>query len=165
MIAFIFIFIYQLTQPDRWERVWKTLTPFVIGVIGFFTLPFLFDFDAVERKAFLRISANARPIVKALEEFKSDNGDYPTALSQLAPTYLSELPYPGVLGARTFSYSNPGRRYNYIVGEDGPPIYELYVRVGIEDNFFYIPDENKRERLLKAFVMSRQSDNWIFEDT
>lgn len=165
-IAGIFVtLIYQLFQHDRWERVWKTLLPLGAGIAGVFTLPFMVNFDAAEKQMFPRISANARPIVEALEKFKIENGEYPITLSQLVPIYLQKLPSPGVLGAREYGYRYPGRRYAYITGEREPSTYELFVRIGIEDNYFYIPDEARRLDVLKWGVFSREADDWIYENT
>jgi len=121
------------------------------------------DFDAAERSAFPVISANARPIVQALEEFKADNGQYPITLSQLVPTYLQQLPYPGILGARAFSYRCPPTRFDS--SNDGTTAYELYVQMGIEDVYFYIPNEAERQRILRRGGFSRESEDWIYLNT
>lgn len=165
-IAGIFVtLVYQLFQHDRRERVWKTMLPLGVGVAGLFTLPFMVNFHAAEKQAFTRISANARPIMEALEKFKVENSQYPITLSQLVPIYLEELPSPGVVGAREYGYRYPGRRYAYITGEREPATYELFVRIGIEDNYFYIPDEARRLDILKWGVFSREADGWIYENT
>ncbi len=163
MVIIFFAHVHQLTQPDRFKRIWQTLAPLGIGILGFLVLPFRIDFDAAERAAFPVISANARPIVQALEEFKADNGQYPITISQLVPIYLRQLPYPGILGARAYSYRCPPTRFGG--GNDGTPAYELYVQIGIEDVYFYVPDEAKRQRILKSGGFSLESENWIYLNT
>lgn len=153
MAVLVVMHIRQLTQPYRRKTVWKTLFPLGIGILGFFMLPFRIDFDAAERAAFPAISNSAQSIVEALEKFKKDNGTYPSTLIELVPTYLRQVPSPGILGANSYGY------------EKRAGTYELFVRVGIEDRFFYIPEEADRQTMLQNSSFSRQANNWIYLDT
>lgn len=153
MFALLIMHIRQLTQPHRRKTVWKTLMPIGIGIFGFFMLPFRIDFDAAERASFPVISDNAQPIIAALENFKRDNGSYPTTLIELVPIYLKQLPRPGILGADSYAY------------EKRTGSYEVFVRIGIEDRFFYISDETARQTMLQDSSLSRQANNWIYLDT
>jgi hypothetical protein len=153
MIALVVMHIRQLTQPHRRKTVWKTLMPLGIGVIGFFMLPFRIDFEAAEQASFSVISNNAQPIIEALENFKRDNGTYPTALIELVPDYLKQVPSPGIIGADSYGY------------EKRTGSYEVFVRIGIEDRFLYIPEETDRQTMLQNSSLSRQANNWIYLDT
>ncbi len=52
-----------------------------------------------------QIPLRARPLVTALEKFRSDHGHYPGALTRLVPRYLPRVPDAGVLGHREFEYT------------------------------------------------------------
>jgi hypothetical protein len=56
--------------------------------------------DPTSQTALADNSTQARPLVDALEKFRSDNGLYPTSLNQLAPAYL-----PSVQHFAAFRYS------------------------------------------------------------
>lgn len=46
----------------------------------------------------------ASPLIKAIENFKKENDNYPKSLYELQPKYLSKVPNCGLLGTRNYSY-------------------------------------------------------------
>jgi len=55
----------------------------------------------------------ATPVIAAIEHFRSDRGQYPSALEELCPSYLPSIPRAG--------FTLVGRRYGYIA--DRPQLY------------------------------------------
>lgn len=58
--------------------------------------------DSLTRDDVLVEQQRAMAAVQALQSYRADLGDYPRVLSELVPTYLSELPTP--IHARVYDY-------------------------------------------------------------
>ena len=50
------------------------------------------------------ITTRSRPLVTALQKYKTDTGKYPADLQQLIPTYLTSIPRTGLAKNRQFIY-------------------------------------------------------------
>jgi hypothetical protein len=78
-------------------------------------------FGGCEAGQLKETSSRGDVILKALDRYKADNGDYPTNLKDLCPKYLNEIPAP-TWGLRTWVYDQPSsshRGYPYLkVNED-----------------------------------------------
>jgi hypothetical protein len=95
---------------------------------------------AVRMDAFQRMGERLTPLVKAIEEYKQDQGEYPEDLESLVPSYIPELPATGMA-----NYPE----YTYIVGQeateyDGNPwVIVVYAGFGMGfDTFMYFPLQN-----------------------
>lgn len=71
------------------------------------------------------VAWRARPVIRALEEYRADNGCYPRDLSSLRPRYLRKIPTPALLGSDRFQYETA----SYEDSEFSPPrgSYDLYL--------------------------------------
>lgn len=69
---------------------------FLLAITAFLCLTFgLFaQFYGIDGPSALDGETRAAPIISALDEYKKDNGSYPTELDLLSPSYLSFVPRP-----------------------------------------------------------------------
>lgn len=51
-------------------------------------------------------------LIKAIEQFKERNGDYPDALIELTPDFFSDIPTPLVMGIADYAYKKVGDSYS-----------------------------------------------------
>ena len=50
---------------------------------------------------------NGNQVIRALEQFRTDRGQYPKSLADLSPKYIQELP-PPTWGLKTWQYESDG---------------------------------------------------------
>jgi len=67
------------------------------------------------RQAIKETKQSGNRIIRALEGFRADRGEYPRSLSDLSPRYLQELPLPA-WGLRTWKYESDG--VEFVLGVD-----------------------------------------------
>jgi hypothetical protein len=103
----------RLCVPAAWFCSNKT--SFILLLLFFFAAgcPAPCDVNADEAAAVRREVA---PIVAALENFHAAKNDYPTALEELKPDFLKELPQ--TIGGRKFAYlKNSANKYTLRVAD------------------------------------------------
>jgi hypothetical protein len=103
------------------------------GVVLLWYLPW--TTHAVRQKGFERAAERMQPLVLAIRRFEHENGRPPSALGQLAPTYLQDVERFGVRGCRPLEY----------YAGDIPGTWELRLQCPngwiTLDQFFYRPNE------------------------
>lgn len=109
----------------------------LVGICGLLLLNLMFS-----RTPEFRAQAQAgQPIVRAIEDFRKDTGNYPTSLADLVPKYLPALPEMADLARHKYDgwnyerVTNGGRiscRLSYYMGRGGV-VYEPPVWYGIDE--------------------------------
>jgi hypothetical protein len=73
--------------------------------------------EAAELRGVTTISRKGAPLVNALKSYKAIHGEYPHALSELVPAYLSKVPTLGLAAIPSFEYQCvKGQRFYLTVG-------------------------------------------------
>ncbi len=152
--------IHLLIYPSLRKLAGLALVPLGTGLFSLFILGSLIDWPKAEQAAFTVVARNAEPLINALEKFHAAHNVYPRSLSELVPDYLDKLPQPGIYGAQEFRYEFPASYYSSPEG-----IYRVWVNIGIEDDFSYIPNEEARGEILRSRYFTRHDHDWIFNDT
>lgn len=52
------------------------------------------------------------PLIRALENYKTKEGHYPEAITDLQPVYLPKIPRPGIMGSEQFWYEKTADTYS-----------------------------------------------------
>ena len=95
--------------------------------------------DSWRRAGLIRITQNAKPLVAAIEQYKTVNGSYPPNFAALTPRFIKQIPYTGAPGYPQFHYR---------IADDNSKFkkYELSVLTSKGplnwDRFFYWPEQN-----------------------
>ncbi len=133
-----------LLAAERVElyRKWHVAALILIAAIGVGGYPAgwrLKPGESIRVAGLERIMLNARPVIEAIDRYRSDIGEYPKSLAVLAPKYLPAVPATGNAIYPEYDYRLAGDGWGWTI-----PHYELFVRtpVGIFnwDQFVYRPE-------------------------
>ncbi|HUD03147.1 MAG TPA: hypothetical protein VMR46_04035, partial [Candidatus Paceibacterota bacterium] len=92
----------------------------IIGILASIIMVSLSSAQSKGRDA--KRVADIRTIQLALEEYYNDNGNYPTALSQLAPTYIAAIPTDPSNSGTSYLYSAYNAVNNPVCGSTNKPV-------------------------------------------
>lgn len=75
---------FLFTKDRVWRsQLWRRVV--VVGAVSTVSLAVIMQTDKLT-------PSMATPLAKAIEQYKSDTGNYPATLAELSPKYLAELP-------------------------------------------------------------------------
>jgi len=96
VISTIAFFVVFWSTPKIYKRqqsaYWFSAVVVIALLLNLFVPAYLSGW--IERECDSRHQEQATPIIRALNEYKIENGVYPTSLHQLTPEYISEIPIP-----------------------------------------------------------------------
>jgi hypothetical protein len=136
-LAAVFLCLWALLGPEPreiWSRRLRLVGLLGLGVVVTLAAAFA-DAILLDRLNVLenrRIASGAAPLIAAIERHRADHGEYPAALSQLTPTYLSRVPATGTLTPARYEYARFGPDAVLPLARRAPP-YRLRVKLPVFD--------------------------------
>lgn len=99
--------------------------------------------------------AAAMPLLRALEQFRSERGQYPQYLDELTPRYLEALPAAGAGG---------GSEQVFVYGGQGASFEMFFLEAGrAENQFLYRSTADYPERLESGpYALVRRVERWAW---
>ena len=147
-----------LCIPQKTRKKWL-LRFMCLTSISFFSVIGLMLIGKVRMNEFEKLGINSTYIIRAVEEFRSENGFYPTKLDQLIPGFLPQLPKTG-MGA----YPN----YKIIMNNSNNETYENDWILMVDcpsgilnwDVFIYFPNGNYPKQAYGGYL--KPIGNWAY---
>ena len=137
VLAFVILALWfvVLNREWLWLKRARSATPMSASALPFYllvvpivvvALQFLLLGRAVEFSR-NRAIQNSAPLILAIEQYRANNGRYPTSLHSVAPDY-----HPGVMGVDRYRYEPHGEAYNLF-------FEQFSDRVGTQEFVVYNP--------------------------
>lgn len=104
-LAFLFVPVGLILLVFRSTRYVASLG--LVGCVVLVVMSLLLQRNfvgSIRTDGFRRASASAAPVISAIERYEGDNGQPPSALSVLVPSYLPSLPGTGIAAYPKFEY-------------------------------------------------------------
>lgn len=116
----------------------------VAWAISWSSWPLRSSVAPLRRAGLIKMTQNAKPLIRAIESYHVKNGQYPQQLNALVPIFINKIPHTGAVGYPKFEYRLPTDRSLF-------KSYEVRVRTpvgGINwDVFVYWPEKNYPSRM------------------
>jgi hypothetical protein len=102
IITMLIFLIYKLKNKTSYKF---NAVPVYIVFLPFITiLTSKLGIEAAAKSTRGKVIELSMPVVKALDDYKSENGSYPDNLELLVGNHLDKLPDPKIMGVRSFYY-------------------------------------------------------------
>jgi len=141
-----------------------------VCLIAWSTLFLGTDHADARQNGLIHITQSGKPIIAAIEKYHANNGKYPAQLEALVPTYLSEIPYTGLVGYPKFEYRLPNTKLSEEYKDDSSKKYELFVSMGYpspleehSDYFIYWPEKQYPASVYDGFALYEIGD-WAYAE-
>ena len=98
---------------------------------------------------------NASSLITAIEDYKDMHEEYPANISELKPTFIKEIPKPGVMGIGRYGYKKKNESYNLMFSQN--------VTIGLNSEIVvYDPEQNHKAEGELETLYDTGEKNWKY---